>query len=133
MFGELSSPSTDRVTTDTIMWLRLSSASVGRGGGRIARARVGESLRHPLPRFDDTLRALHRLATACDLPGKKMPASRAAWAKTTTKEILAALLGAKLRILNRRQFQHRVRLPLTLFHLEQNTMRRCWRWHVPAI
>jgi len=70
---------------------------------------------------DDTLRALHRLATAMRLAwGKKIAGVTGSVGKTTTKEILAALLGAKLRILKSEgNFNNAYGLPLTLFRLEE--------------
>src|ERR1700720_3834268 len=69
---------------------------------------------------DDTLRALHRLATAVRVAwGKKIAGVTGSVGKTTTKEILAALLGAKLRVLKSEgNFNNAYGLPLTLFRLE---------------
>src|SRR6201984_2619654 len=69
---------------------------------------------------DDTLRALHRLATAVRMAwGKKIAGVTGSVGKTTTKEILAALLGAKLRVLKSEgNFNNAYGLPLTLFRLE---------------
>jgi UDP-N-acetylmuramoyl-tripeptide--D-alanyl-D-alanine ligase len=69
---------------------------------------------------DDTLRALHRLATAVRVGwGKKIAGVTGSVGKTTTKEILAALLGAKLRVLKSEgNFNNAYGLPLTLFRLE---------------
>jgi UDP-N-acetylmuramoyl-tripeptide--D-alanyl-D-alanine ligase len=70
---------------------------------------------------DDTLRALHRLATAVRVAwGKKIAGVTGSVGKTTTKEILAALLGAKLRVLKSEgNFNNAYGLPLTLFRLEE--------------
>jgi UDP-N-acetylmuramoyl-tripeptide--D-alanyl-D-alanine ligase len=70
---------------------------------------------------DDTLRASHRLATAVRVAwGKKIAGVTGSVGKTTTKEILAALLGAKLRILKSEgNFNNAYGLPLTLFRLEE--------------
>jgi UDP-N-acetylmuramoyl-tripeptide--D-alanyl-D-alanine ligase len=80
-----------------------------------------ESVRNRCIVVDDTLRALHRLATAVRLDwGKKIAGVTGSVGKTTTKEILAALLGAKLRVLKSEgNFNNAYGLPLTLFHLEQ--------------
>src|SRR6195256_1962432 len=82
---------------------------------------LAESLRTRCLVVDDTLRALHRLATAVRLAwGKKIAGVTGSVGKTTTKEILAALLGAKLRILKSEgNVNNAYGLPLTLFHLEQ--------------
>src|ERR1700680_2135410 len=71
---------------------------------------------------DDTLRALHRLATAVRVAwGKKIAGVTGSVGKTTTKEILAALLGAKLRVLKSEgNFNNAYGLPLTLFRLEES-------------
>src|SRR5246127_240551 len=70
---------------------------------------------------DDTLRGLHRLATAVRVAwGKKIAGVTGSVGKTTTKEILAALLGAKLRVLKSEgNFNNAYGLPLTLFRLEE--------------
>jgi UDP-N-acetylmuramoyl-tripeptide--D-alanyl-D-alanine ligase len=70
---------------------------------------------------DDTFRALHRLATGVRVAwGKKIAGVTGSVGKTTTKEILAALLGAKLRVLKSEgNFNNAYGLPLTLFRLEK--------------
>jgi UDP-N-acetylmuramoyl-tripeptide--D-alanyl-D-alanine ligase len=70
---------------------------------------------------DDTLLALHQLAHAMrDSWGKKIAGVTGSVGKTTTKEILAALLGAKLRVLKSEgNFNNAYGLPLTLFRLEK--------------
>jgi UDP-N-acetylmuramoyl-tripeptide--D-alanyl-D-alanine ligase len=69
----------------------------------------------------DTLNALHQLARAVRKQwGKKVCAITGSVGKTTTKEILAALLGAKLRVLKSEgNFNNEYGLPLTLFHLDE--------------
>jgi len=83
---------------------------------------LAESLRDRCMVVDDTLRALHRLATAVRVRwGKKIAGVTGSVGKTTTKEILAALLGAKLRILKSEgNFNNAYGLPLTLFRLEES-------------
>lgn len=70
----------------------------------------------------DTLEALHRLARAVRKEwGKKVCGITGSVGKTTTKEILAALLGAKLRVLKSEgNFNNEYGLPLTLFRLEES-------------
>ncbi len=69
----------------------------------------------------DTLEALHQLARAVRKDwGKKVCGITGSVGKTTTKEILAALLGAKLRVLKSEgNFNNEYGLPLTLFRLEE--------------
>lgn len=69
----------------------------------------------------DTLAALHQLARAVRKEwGKKICGITGSVGKTTTKEILAALLGAKLRVLKTEgNFNNEYGLPLTLFRLEE--------------
>jgi len=69
----------------------------------------------------DTLEALHALARAVRKDwGKKVCAITGSVGKTTTKEIVAALLGTKLRVLKTEgNFNNEYGLPLTLFRLEE--------------
>ena len=68
----------------------------------------------------DTLEALHKLARAVRTQwGKKVCGITGSVGKTTTKEIVAALLGSKLRVLKTSgNFNNEYGLPLTLFRLE---------------
>jgi UDP-N-acetylmuramoyl-tripeptide--D-alanyl-D-alanine ligase len=68
----------------------------------------------------DTLEALHALARAARKQwGKKVCGITGSVGKTTTKEIVAALLGSKLRVLKSEgNFNNEYGLPLTLFRLE---------------
>ncbi len=70
----------------------------------------------------DTLEALHKLARAVRQAwGGKICGITGSVGKTTTKEILAALLGAKLRVLKTEgNFNNEYGLPLTLFRLEES-------------
>src|ERR1700737_1558785 len=79
-----------------------------------------DALRDSCLVVDDTLVALHHLARAVRTAwGKKIAGVTGSVGKTTTKEILAALLGAKLRILKSEgNFNNAYGLPLTLFRLE---------------
>jgi UDP-N-acetylmuramoyl-tripeptide--D-alanyl-D-alanine ligase len=69
----------------------------------------------------DTLGALHSLARAVRKEwGKKICGITGSVGKTTTKEILAALLGAKLRVLKTDgNFNNEYGLPLTIFRLDE--------------
>jgi UDP-N-acetylmuramoyl-tripeptide--D-alanyl-D-alanine ligase len=69
----------------------------------------------------DTLEALHNLARAVRQEwGRKLCGITGSVGKTTTKEILAALLGTKLRVLKSEgNFNNEYGLPLTLFRLEE--------------
>ena len=69
----------------------------------------------------DTLEALHKLARAVRKEwGKKVCGITGSVGKTTTKEIVAALLGSKLRVLKTEgNFNNEYGLPLTLFRLEE--------------
>jgi UDP-N-acetylmuramoyl-tripeptide--D-alanyl-D-alanine ligase len=69
----------------------------------------------------DTLAALHQLARAVRKEwGRKICGITGSVGKTTTKEILAALLGTKLRVLKSEgNFNNEYGLPLTLFRLEE--------------
>src|SRR5271157_1399977 len=69
----------------------------------------------------DTLTALHDLARAVRQDwGKKICGITGSVGKTTTKEILAALLGSKLRVLKSEgNFNNEYGLPLTLFRLDE--------------
>jgi UDP-N-acetylmuramoyl-tripeptide--D-alanyl-D-alanine ligase len=69
----------------------------------------------------DTLTALHALARAVRKEwGKKICGITGSVGKTTTKEILAALLSAKYRVLKSEgNFNNEYGLPLTLFRLEE--------------
>ena len=70
----------------------------------------------------DTLEALHNLARAVRKEwGRKICGITGSVGKTTTKEILAALLGTKLRVLKSEgNFNNEYGLPLTLFRLEES-------------
>jgi UDP-N-acetylmuramoyl-tripeptide--D-alanyl-D-alanine ligase len=69
----------------------------------------------------DTFEALQKLARAVrEAWGGKIAGVTGSVGKTTTKEILAALLGAKLRVLKSEgNFNNEYGLPLTLFRLEE--------------
>jgi UDP-N-acetylmuramoyl-tripeptide--D-alanyl-D-alanine ligase len=74
---------------------------------------------------DDTLEALQRLGTrACEIwrrtkPGRMVGAVAGSVGKTTTKEILAALLGARFRVLKTQgNLNNEYGLPLTLLKID---------------
>src|SRR5271165_7555853 len=69
---------------------------------------------------EDTFAALKQLGRAArEAWGGKVAGVTGSVGKTTTKEILAALLGAKLRVLKSEgNFNNEYGLPLTLFRLE---------------
>jgi len=99
----------------------------GAAAGVVARERFGEypgEIRPRLFAVDDTLRALQRLARKyCDAwrqarPGRRVAAVTGSAGKTTTKEILAALLASRLRVLKSEgNLNNEYGLPLTLFRL----------------
>lgn len=83
-----------------------------------------EEIRGKLLAVADTLRALQQLArTYCDdwrkaKPGRRVAAVTGSAGKTTTKEILAALLAARFRVLKSEgNLNNEYGLPLTIFKL----------------
>src|ERR1700737_2619299 len=102
------------------------AAALGQGalGAVVAGSRARgfpEALRGFCLVVDDTLLAFHQLASAVRTAwGKKIAGVTGSVGKTTTKEILAALLGARLRVLKSEgNFNNAYGLPLTLFRLEE--------------
>jgi UDP-N-acetylmuramoyl-tripeptide--D-alanyl-D-alanine ligase len=96
--------------------------------GVVARDRIGEydaAIRGKLFAVDDTLDALQRLGSrACEMwrraqPGRLVGAVAGSVGKTTTKEILAALVGARFRVLKTQgNLNNEYGLPLTLLKLD---------------
>src|SRR5579863_8947978 len=89
-------------------------------------AEYPEEVRGKLLAVEDTLRALQELARAyCDSwrqakPGRRVAAITGSAGKTTTKEILAALLAARFRILKSEgNLNNEYGLPLQLLRLEE--------------
>jgi UDP-N-acetylmuramoyl-tripeptide--D-alanyl-D-alanine ligase len=84
-------------------------------------SRYGESVRNRCIVVGDTFEALKQLARAVrGAWGGKIAGVTGSVGKTTTKEILAALLGAKLRVLKSEgNFNNEYGLPLTLFRLDE--------------
>jgi len=83
--------------------------------------RYGEGLRNRCIIVGDTFEALKQLARAVRKAwGGKIAGVTGSVGKTTTKEMLAALLGAKLRVLKSEgNFNNEYGLPLTLLRLEE--------------
>ena len=76
---------------------------------------------------DDTLSALHQLAArACEIwraakPGRRIGGVAGSVGKTTTKEILASLLGARFRVLKTQgNLNNEYGLPLTLLQVDDD-------------
>ncbi len=84
-------------------------------------ARYGDHIRNRCIVVGDTFEALKQLARAVrEAWGGKIAGVTGSVGKTTTKEILAALLGAKLRVLKSEgNFNNEYGLPLTLFRLDE--------------
>ncbi|MHB8500208.1 MAG: UDP-N-acetylmuramoyl-tripeptide--D-alanyl-D-alanine ligase [Candidatus Acidiferrales bacterium] len=84
-------------------------------------SRYGEGVRSRCIAVGDTFEALKQLARAVrEAWGGKIAGVTGSVGKTTTKEILAALLGAKLRVLKSEgNFNNEYGLPLTLFRLDE--------------
>jgi UDP-N-acetylmuramoyl-tripeptide--D-alanyl-D-alanine ligase len=83
--------------------------------------RYADGVRDRCIAVDDTFEALKQLARAVrESWGGKIAGVTGSVGKTTTKEILAALLGAKLRVLKSEgNLNNEYGLPLTLFRLEE--------------
>jgi UDP-N-acetylmuramoyl-tripeptide--D-alanyl-D-alanine ligase len=90
-------------------------------------AGLPEDMRQKVFAVDNTLAALHRLAArACEIwrtakPGRRIGAVAGSVGKTTTKEILAALVGARFRVLKTQgNLNNEYGLPLTLLQVEDD-------------
>ena len=101
------------------------AAAMERGalGAVVANEQIGrfsDAIRDRCIAVGDTFEALKQLARAVRTAwGGKIAGVTGSVGKTTTKEILAALLGAKLRVLKSEgNFNNEYGLPLTLFRLE---------------
>jgi UDP-N-acetylmuramoyl-tripeptide--D-alanyl-D-alanine ligase len=100
----------------------------GAAAGVVARERFAQypqEIRGNLFAVGDTLDALHRLASrACEIwrkakPGRKIGGVAGSVGKTTTKEIFAALLAARFRVLKTQgNLNNEYGLPLTLLQLD---------------
>jgi UDP-N-acetylmuramoyl-tripeptide--D-alanyl-D-alanine ligase len=105
-----------------------AALAAGATAGVVARGRFAqysEEIRGKLFEVDDTLDALHRLASrACAIwravkPGRKIGGVAGSVGKTTTKEILAALVAARFRVLKTQgNLNNEYGLPLTLLQLD---------------
>ncbi|HXJ06624.1 MAG TPA: UDP-N-acetylmuramoyl-tripeptide--D-alanyl-D-alanine ligase [Candidatus Acidoferrum sp.] len=84
-------------------------------------SRYGEGVRNRCIVVADTFEALKQLARAVrEAWGGKIAGVTGSVGKTTTKEILAVLLGSKLRVLKSEgNFNNEYGLPLTLFRLDE--------------
>ena len=101
----------------------------GAAAGVVARERWAEyapEIQARLFAVDDTLSALHRLASrACEIwrkarPGRLIGGVAGSIGKTTTKEILAALVGSRFRVLKTQgNLNNEYGVPLTLLRLDE--------------
>ena len=118
-----SSPFTVRFTMDTTTWpLPWRTARWPQSWRARSSRAIPGWLQDRCIAVPDTLEALHRLARAVRQQwGKKVCSITGSVGKTTTKEIVAALLGSKLRVLKTEgNFNNEYGLPLTLFRLEDS-------------
>jgi UDP-N-acetylmuramoyl-tripeptide--D-alanyl-D-alanine ligase len=105
-----------------------AALAAGSTAGVVARgkfAQYSEEIRGKLFAVDDTLDALHRLASrACAIwrrakSGRKIGGVAGSVGKTTTKEIFAALVAARFRVLKTQgNLNNEYGLPLTLLQLD---------------
>jgi UDP-N-acetylmuramoyl-tripeptide--D-alanyl-D-alanine ligase len=106
-----------------------TALAAGAGAGLVARARYAEypgEIQGRLFAVDDPLAALQRLAAqACEIwrkakPGRLVGAVAGSVGKTTTKEILAALVGSQFRVLKTPgNLNNEYGLSLTLLRLDE--------------
>ena len=108
----------------------VAALEKGAAAGLVARDRVANyapEIRGKLFGVDDTLAALQRLSSrACEIwrkvrPGRLIGAVAGSVGKTTTKEILAALVGSRFRALKTQgNLNNEYGLPLTLLRLDDS-------------
>ncbi len=101
------------------------AAVVARNRAAEVGSTIGPELAKKLYVVDDTLDGLHRLAArACEIwraakPGRRIGGVAGSVGKTTTKEIFAALLGSRMRVLKTLgNLNNEYGLPLTLLKLD---------------
>jgi UDP-N-acetylmuramoyl-tripeptide--D-alanyl-D-alanine ligase len=99
----------------------LESRAIAAVAAEAQLSRYADSIRNRCIAVADTFEALKQLARAVRQSwGGKIAGVTGSVGKTTTKEILAALLGAKLRVLKSEgNLNNEYGLPLTLFRLEE--------------
>src|SRR4029077_6062958 len=99
----------------------LGHGAVAGGGGEAQLPRFPAGVSDRCIAVADTFEALKQLALAVrEAWGGKIAGVTGSVGKTTTKEILAALLGTKLRVLKSEgNLNNEYGLPLTLFRLEE--------------
>ena len=99
----------------------LGRGAIGAMVAESAAGRYSEGVRAKCLVVADTFIGLKQFARAVrEEWGGKIAGVTGSVGKTTTKEILAALLGARLRILKSEgNFNNEYGLPLTLFHLDE--------------
>ena len=121
-----SSPYADRVTMDTILSVKFWSVAFRRRSWKaLAGTLIPRTLRGRLLPVEETLAALGQLAAAVlrewreAKPSRRVAAVAGSVGKTTTKEILAALLSSRFRVLKSTgNLNNEYGVPLTLFQLE---------------
>ncbi|HKS67584.1 MAG TPA: UDP-N-acetylmuramoyl-tripeptide--D-alanyl-D-alanine ligase [Candidatus Acidoferrales bacterium] len=107
-----------------------AALAAGAKAGLVARARYAEypaEIQGRLFAVDDPLGALQRMAArACEIwrtgkPGRLVGAVAGSVGKTTTKEILAAVVGSRFRVLKTQgNLNNEYGLPLTLLRLDED-------------
>jgi UDP-N-acetylmuramoyl-tripeptide--D-alanyl-D-alanine ligase len=102
------------------------AAVVAQNRAQEVRAGLRNEIAEKLYVVDDTLEGLHRLASrACEIwraakPGRRIGGVAGSVGKTTTKEIFAALLGSRMRVLKTQgNLNNEYGLPLTLLKLDE--------------
>ena len=117
---------------DTIMWPpHWSAARVAAVVARGAAIALPRRVRDRCIAVADTFDALKQFARAVrEAWGGKIAGVTGSVGKTTTKEILAALLGAKLRVLKSEgNFNNEYGLAADAIPAGRNVIkRRCWKW-----